>query len=558
MMGWLLLATVLVDIEYYDGLSAISNARYFLGLSSFYIFDRGPLMAWIQMPAEAIKSVWALHPLDFRLHHATMALVHGAYLVVVYRALVSQYNHGWATLIAMVTAIASYTFFSYAPFLSHDLAPGALLLWMVIWSDDVARAPRLAPWLLIVAMGTLAPLVKQTYGVFWIAVLAAHALPALLQMDHQYRSSRRAVGVLAAGAAASGMAAWVIYGLVLADWAPDVDVWLRPYRNLQYLAHVYDGTDASFPVWIYIKNLWAYGRLTTLLLIPGLVLSLSGSGLQRRVAIAWIVAIIFVHAMPLREVRYIAFLAPLSAFLIVPAVQMLLRHRLALLVLAPLLALDIGGAALEAARIGSAFYRDNQLRALLEPFNAGERLPAPVFYTQSMLSFAAPEASPLAADRYHRIFHVGVHHIAVLYGYADGEVRLVPSDRRLIAAAPEGSALLFTNRIIANGPSWLPRPPVGSESLVQGLAILRTFALQRRADGAYEPATGRDVSSAPAAGYILPVAITGDTQQVHALHQAPDASFVLTGLDQSVVRPSALTLRAFVVERLSPHPSMAR
>ena len=133
--AWLFAAAVLVQIEYYDGLSAISNARYFLGLSTFYFFDRGPLMAWVQMPSEALKSWLSLHPLDVRAHHAAMALVHLAYVVVVFRALTGQFGHSWSTLIAFLTGITSYVFFSYAPFLSHDLAPGALLIWMLIWSE---------------------------------------------------------------------------------------------------------------------------------------------------------------------------------------------------------------------------------------------------------------------------------------------------------------------------------------------------------------------------------------------------------------------------------------
>src|SRR5262249_25669529 len=193
----------------------------------------------------------------------------------------------WSTLVAFVTAITSYMFFSYAPFISHDLVPGALFLWMIIWSDQFARAPRVGPWLLLVAAGALGPLVKQTFRVFWIAVLVAHLLPTLLPAAASQRTSPRALWWLTAGAGTSGLLAWLVYALVLTNWAPQIPAWLRPYRNLQYLAHEYDGTDVRFPLWIYIRNLWAYGRLTTLLLIPGLILSLTGSRLQRRTAFAW-------------------------------------------------------------------------------------------------------------------------------------------------------------------------------------------------------------------------------------------------------------------------------
>src|SRR5690348_15385270 len=84
---WLLLSAALVDIEYYDGLSAICNARYFLRRAPFYFFDRGPLMAWLLMPAEALKDWLGRHPLDVRLHHATMAVLHTGYLAAVWAAL---------------------------------------------------------------------------------------------------------------------------------------------------------------------------------------------------------------------------------------------------------------------------------------------------------------------------------------------------------------------------------------------------------------------------------------------------------------------------------------
>src|SRR5215470_3703233 len=98
--AWLLLAAVLVDIEYYDGRSAICNARYFLGRSSFYLFDRGPVMGWLQMPAELVKDWLRLHPLEVRPHHVTMALLHVGYLLAVWGALVRQLGQRWSTFIA--------------------------------------------------------------------------------------------------------------------------------------------------------------------------------------------------------------------------------------------------------------------------------------------------------------------------------------------------------------------------------------------------------------------------------------------------------------------------
>ena len=471
--AWLLAAAAIVDIEYYDGLSAICNARYFLGSSPSYVFDRGPLMAWVLMPAEAIKGWLALHPLDLRPYHGAAAVLHVGYLLAVYVALVRHLGQRWSTLIAFVGAVTSYVFWSYAPFVSHDLVAGALFLWMVIWSDDVGRAPRAAPWVLLVAAGTLGPLVKQTFGVFWIAVLAAHVVPTLRRDDPRERTSLRGLCWLTAGAATSALLAWLVYGLVLADWVPDLPLWRRPYVNLQYLAHVYDGTDVRFPPWIYARNAWAYGRLTALLLLPGLALALRGSRLQRRVAFAWVAAVVFIHLMPLREVRYLAFVAPLSAFLIAPAAARMGRHKAGLLAMGALLVLDLGGGLREAARVFTPFYRHSELRTMLEPLSEQGRLRRPLYHNVSMLSFVAPGQSPLAADRYHRVFHVGAHQIGLLYGYAPHDVRAVlPRQLATLAVtAPAGSALLFANNILAHGPTWAPAPPPGSETFVQGLAI---------------------------------------------------------------------------------------
>jgi len=546
--GWLILSAVLVDIEYYDGLSAICNSRYFLGLNKFYVFDRGPLMAWLQMPAEALKSRLAQHPLDFRLHHATTALVHAAYLVVVWRALVAEFGSRWSTLAAFTSAITSYIFFSYAPFISHDLFPGALLLWMLIWSEDLARSPRIAPWLMLVAAGTLAPLVKQTYGMFWIAVLAAHVLPTLAREDPDRRTSPRALVWLIVGAATSGLITWIVYGLVLRSWAPDVALWLRPSRNLQYLAHIYDGTDVRFPLWIYVRNLWAYGRLTTLLLIPGLVFSLGGSRLQRRVALAWVTAIVLMHALPLREVRYIAFLAPLAAFLVVPAVRALRSYRFAPALMAGLLLFDVAGAAVEASKVGTKFYRHSELRTLLEPLSDHSRGRAPIVHNISMLSFVAPDQSPLAADRYHRIFHVNVLHVGILYGYPLEQVRVVlPSQAAaLSASAPDGTFFLFSSGILAHGPTWVPAPPVGSASLVQGIARLQTVVLRRLPDGSYEGP----------GDYLMPVAIFG-RGDIRPLKRRADGHLIVAGLDSAApgAGPEPLLARSFVIQRMSTRPT---
>jgi hypothetical protein len=320
---------------------------------------------------------------------------------------------------------------------------------------------------------------------------------------------------------------------------------------------VYDGTDTRFPIWIYIRNMWAYGRLTTLLLIPGLAFSLAGTRLQRRAAIAWVTVVIFLHAIPLREVRYFAFAAPLAAFIVVPAAQALGRYRVGLLLMASVLMFDLGGAAIEASRIGKPFYRRNELRALLEPISSVGTPRKPLFHNVSMLTFVAPDQSPLAADRYHRIFHVAVLHIRVLYGYAPDQVRVVLPAQIVSATgrAPDGSAFLFANEILAHGPSWVPAPPVGAGSFVQGLATLQTMAVQHRPDGAYQTSLRNDEVNR----LLTPVAMLKGGG-FWPVQKRPDGSFVVAEREPSTppVDPEPTAIRVFVVQRLSALPPDAR
>jgi hypothetical protein len=404
-------------------------------------------------------------------------------------------------------------------------------------------------WVWLVAAGVTAALVKQTYGVFWIAVLGAHLFSVLRGRADADATSTKALVWLAIGAGVSAVITWAVYGIVLTSWAPDVPLWLRPYRNLQYLAGVYDGIDVTFPVWIYLRNFWAYGRVTTLLLIPGLLLALGTSGLPQRVAVTWVIAVVFVHLMPLREVRYLAFVAPLSAFLMVPALRMFAKHRLIAGLVALLLIVDLGGVFVEAFRISKPFYRKAEVRNLVEPLSADPERQHSLFFNLSMLSFVAPDQSPLAADRYHRVFHVGAQHLALLYGYPASKVRIAPltPNSPWSAIAEDGSVLLFSNEILAYGPTWDLQPPPGLMRFVQGVAILQTLQLRRTDNGTYD-VMDRGASSQGRPEYVLPVAIDGN--RVLPLQQQPDGTFSLRTAD-AVSSPGALTMRAFVVRRQS-------
>jgi len=275
--------------------------------------------------------------------------------------------------------------------------------------------------------------------------------------------------------------------------------------------------------------------------------------------------------LPLREVRYMAFLAPLSAVVIAPALQMVGRRRAGVVVVAVLLFFDVSGAAREASKVATAFYRHSELRAFLEPLSDGPRLRRPLFRNIPMLSFVSPDPSPLAADRYHHIFHMGIGHIGVLYGYAAEDVRLLrPHEAAAVmATTPEGSVLLFSTGILAHGPTWMPAPVPGRASFLQGLATAQTITLRARHDGVYETSTGattridaqdRSViiddigTKAMPLGYLLPVLISGPSR-VSRLDRMPGGQLVLPDarVDASGL-PASLTIRLFAIQRRSASP----
>ncbi len=405
---WLVASALTVDIEYYDGYSAIANARYFLGFTKRYVFDRGPLMGFLLMPAEAFRAMAGLHSLDLRPHHLTMTVVHAAYQIAVYALLVRVFGRSWSVLASFVACVPSFLFFSYGPFLSHDLFPGLLLFAMLFWRERFVQRPSVLLWIELVILGTAAALVKQTFGVFWILLLVVSGFHTLKSKNAE---SGKTFLALAYGAVASGIFTWLVLGAILGNTDPNTSLLIRPYRNLQYLAGVYEGKNVEFPLWIYVRNFPAYGWLMCLLILPGWVLSIRGTRCQQSLAIAWLGGLVFLHLLPLREVRYMAFLAPLSAGLLVPVLERLAGRRWLLAVAGFVLVIDLGRGFVEATKIFDSFYHSGIQARFFQELNNPATRKAPVFVNSFMVSFVAPEPSPLAADRYHRIFHFGVVHL---------------------------------------------------------------------------------------------------------------------------------------------------
>ena len=129
--GWQLAAVWWVELDYYDGLETILNARAWLGLAPEWSIARWPLLPLLLVPAEALRDPLGLDALDLRIDHAVMAGLHIALLVGTWRSLLRIGGPTRASLLAFVAAMPTYVFFAYAPFVSNDLTPGLLLLWML-------------------------------------------------------------------------------------------------------------------------------------------------------------------------------------------------------------------------------------------------------------------------------------------------------------------------------------------------------------------------------------------------------------------------------------------
>ena len=418
MGAWLAWSVVQVNIDFDDGYATLTNARFHLGQSEHYYSNRGPLMAILMMPAEVLKTALGLQPMDVRVAHALMALLHLAYLIGTWLLLVRVYSSDLSTLVAYTAAMVTPVFFSYAPFLSHDIFPGFLALWMVYLADAQLRSPLHGRWWAMVAMGAILALIKQTFALVWVGI--AIVVPLLLLVQKADKSKwRSALGLLSA-AALSGVITWLGYGLALAPGLGSEPLWLRPWLQMTLISTNYaaeGGAWQAFYPWVYAQNLWAYGILAMMLLLPGLVLALwRGSSFERLVALFWLFFVVALHLTPYKEVRYLAVLAPFNALLLVAVLRRIWQsrviYRLAVVVL---LVVGIALAVSEAQRIRDPYYAQ-AISDFLQPLPKADAFAGRVIIA-SPLSFVSPEDQAYFGDRYHRITHLTLAPIASAYGY---------------------------------------------------------------------------------------------------------------------------------------------
>lgn len=407
---WLIIAACIVEIDYYDSYDVILNTCYFFGEFPYYLAHKAPMLSVIMIPARGISKMLHLNSLDLTVYHALMATLHILYLLGVFYLLTKHFGRKIPVIIAFTASILSFVFFSYGLFMNIDIFPGFLFLLMIFLAHSFMEKPNLKYWLVLVAIGAIAALLKQTFGLSWFAVLIAYSFPLLISKNWSGKDWR-SISLLVLGSASSFLIYWIFMGIILQNSSTsNGNFFSAPFNQLISFSKEYKDSPVIYPLWIYIRNLPCYGFLTTFLIIPGVIMNFrSKNQLEKAVAISWVVIFICMHLIVRREVRYIAFMAPLSAFLLIAPIKFLVKQPKYLYLILGVLAIDFIIVGKEALRIRNPFYRHSQLKKFLEPIvtqTTGKKC-----VINEYLCFIPPYPSPFVGDHYHRKFHFSPYHI---------------------------------------------------------------------------------------------------------------------------------------------------
>ena len=418
---WLAWSLTRVNIEFGDGYSTIANAQYFLGDAHPYFWQRGPMLALLLVPAEWLAQTLQLHPLNVRTHHAIVVLLHFLYLIGVWRLLATVFGAGLSTALAFVAAVPTVVYFSYAPFLSHDLLPGFGLLFVLLRSHQFIERPNTRDWLLFSVACLALVLLKQTYALIPICVLVGRVCANFYDVDIQRLEVPR-VAALVLATAIVGAITWIVYAALAGETFADTSFMLRPWAAIEKLTNFYSlrgPLNEMYYTWIYFRNASAYGIVAMTLVLPGVALALwSGTRLQRQAALTWLLLVIAMQLTPFKEVRYLAFLAPLSAFLLIPVVRYIWSdgHRYRWLLIMVLL-IDLTRAGVEAMRLRDPYYQ-TAVTTFLGPLDSKSDAGKPVFFGNGWLSFVSPERDAFYGDVFHRITELQIEQLRALYGWS--------------------------------------------------------------------------------------------------------------------------------------------
>jgi hypothetical protein len=413
---WIFACAIMVQGEYGDGYQTIVNARFLFADSPGFYVQRGPLAAIALWPVETLRTWFDWNAVDVRPYHVYSGILHSLYLIGCWYLLKRTGPNRVAQIIAFVAAILSVVFYANAPHLSHDIIPGLLFLLLIFICNRWLNAPSRILGLQLVLLGTAVTFIKQTYALFW-AALVFYALVALAMKWDDGRVTVRKSVILVGLAGFSGVLSWIGYGVFAANELTAAAILAAPLELLGRISDQYGDQHSSiFSPELYLRNLHNYGIAVVLMVIPGLVYAFRSTDARlRMIAFCWVVCVVAMQLVSFKEVRYLAFLAPLSAVLIVPVVQSLITHRLAAGLLMALILFDqYRGISVSAAQLSSTAGVD--IRRFLEAPEGDGRV-----FSSRILSFVYMPDSPMLRDPYHGIYHLTP---PLIYWLHEGQVEV--------------------------------------------------------------------------------------------------------------------------------------
>ena len=472
---WILACALMVKGEYGDGYQTISNGRVLFADAVGYYVQRGPLAAFAMAPVELFRSLIHWDATDVRPYHIYSGLLHSLYLLGCWLLLKRSGGDRTSQFVAFAAAILSVVFYANAPHLSHDIIPGFLFLLLIYLCNSWLDSPTTKLALQLILLGAAVTLIKQTYALFWFALVAYALIAYAMKWDNARVSGQRLVTLFGL-ATISAIISWIAYGLVFAAAVPGTSILLGPVHLMASVSGQYgDDFELIFTTDLYLRNIHNYGIAAMLLVLPGIVFAFRGSDARMRlVAVCWIVSVIALQMVSFREVRYLAFLAPLTAVLIAPVVHRFMRQPVALGLLIAVITFDqYRGLSVSAAQLSSTGGIDID-RFIAAPDGDGR-----VVFSRT-LSFVYMPASPMLRDPYHGIYHLSGRLYERLN---ENRIKVViinhPLDIGVVGIVPGDRVFYSTNEVLRTKPWRDDNVPVPLAGLVMIAGDAMTVTLRR-------------------------------------------------------------------------------
>ena len=380
---------------------------------------------------------------------------------------------------AFATAVTSVVFYCFSPYLNHDILPGLIFLLMIYIADRWLNEGSRADALLLVVIGAAVVLIKQTYALFWVLIVVYAAMAMIFRWDDG-RVDWRKFGQVLGLAVLSGGLTWIAYACFTAGQWAHLAWYSRPWELALAVSETF-GRDADivFAADLYLRNLHNLGILAMLLVVPGVILALRGRNARlRMIAVCWVMSVLAIQFTTFKEVRYLLFLAPLTAVLIVPMIEWAIRRRALLIAMVLVIGVDQFRGLSSATRQLTTTATIDPVR-FLESAGTEGRVVA-----SKIISFVYNAQSPLQRDSYHGIYHVSSR---IIFELQEGKFEvheLLSSDELGMAQLQPGDRVYLVNSEVRRVPPYADdnSPHMLSDYMaIAGRA--ETFKLRRQADG---------------------------------------------------------------------------